>query len=418
MELTIEKLIFGGQGLAKKDGKTYCVWNALPGETVKIKILKKTRSIYEALAEEILCPSPHRIEALEPHYLSCSPWQILSFESEKKWKETIAQETFERLGGIQSLGALEMFSDFSRQFAYRNKIEYSFCENNHCLSYGLHARNSHTLIPVACCLLAEPVLNETASHILEWLWKEKLPARCLDRLIIRCNGQGHCMGGLTLNENLGIKTLPDLKSPLRGFQILYKDMCILQGGDPFLIYDLFGFKFKFGLSNFFQINTAVFEKTLQDICAALDTSKPLIDFYCGVGTIGIHLKNFSKKITLVDSHPKSIAYAKENISLNSLSNGEAMQSEAEKMTSLINEASLILFDPPRAGLHPNIIKRLLNQKPQRLIYLSCNTATCARDIKALSKSYKLKSLKLYNFFPRTPHIESLAVLDLLSKGDS
>ena len=120
MELTIEKFVFGGQGLAKKDGKTYLVWNALPGETVQAKIVKKARSVYEAISDKILVSSPDRIQAPEPHYLACSPWQILKEDAENTWKEKIAAETYERLGGLKEIPLSPILSDSTTLFRYPN----------------------------------------------------------------------------------------------------------------------------------------------------------------------------------------------------------------------------------------------------------------------------------------------------------
>ena len=145
--------------------------------------------------------------------------------------------------------------------------------------------------------------------------------------------------------------------------------------------------------------------------SALDPCEKLVDFYSGVGAIGISLKGRAQSTVLVDSHAEAIAYAKENIELNGLNNCGAILSNAEKITRLIEPDSTLIVDPPRAGLHPKVVNKILSAKPARVLYLSCNVATHARDIKNLSPGYKLKDLKLYNFFPRTPHIEALAVLD-------
>ncbi len=411
MELTIEKLVFGGQGLAKKDGKTCLVWNALPLEAVQARIVKKTHSIYEAVADEILQPSPERIAAAETHYLSCGPWQIVKWDAENEWKRKIAAETYERIGGLKEIPHPSILSDPSKQFGYRNKIEYGFSRSGSGLSFAFFERDTHSKFAIEPCLLAEDSINRSALHILAWLKKEGIPERCLKSLVVRSDNNGRTIAGLFITEALGIKTHPALNDFLAGFHIYYSEKLIHGAGEKRLTALLNGIPLKFGLFSFFQINAPVFEKTLEDMAFYLDPSKKLVDFYSGVGAIGIGLKGRYKSAVLVDSHPEAIAYAKENIELNGLKNCEAVLSSAEKMTRLIESDSILVFDPPRAGLDPKVLRKILSEKPARILYLSCDVATHARDIKILSSRYELKGLKLYNFFPRTPHIESLAVLD-------
>ena len=411
MELTIEKFVFGGQGLAKKDGKTYLVWNALPGETVQAKIVKKARSVYEAISDKILVSSPDRIQAPEPHYLACSPWQILKEDAENTWKEKIAAETYERLGGLKEIPLSPILSDSTRLFGYRNKMEYCFSPSATGLSLAFFERDSNTKCAIDSCRLEDNAIHQSATRILDWLKKEGPHEQCLKSLVIRSGTGGRTIAGLFINEALGIKTHPELDHSLTGFRIFASGKLIHGAGENNLETYLNGTPLKFGLFSFFQINVPLFEKTVEDMSVYLDPSLKLIDFYSGVGAIGISLKNRYKSAVLVEEHAEASAYAKENIERNGLKNCQAVLSTAEKITRLIEPDSIVVFDPPRAGLHPKVIKKILSEKPVRILYLSCDVATHARDIKALSPGYKLKSLKLYNFFPRTPHIESLAVLD-------
>ncbi|MBI4432376.1 MAG: class I SAM-dependent RNA methyltransferase [Candidatus Omnitrophica bacterium] len=411
MELSIEKLVFGGQGLAKKDGKTYLVWNALPGETVRVKVVKKAHSVYEAIAEEVLTPSPDRVEAIETHSLSCSPWQILKFEAENAWKQKIAQETYERLGDLKNSAPIPIVSNAAQQTGYRNKIEYSFSSSPKGLSLAFFERDSHTKQAIPFCCLADDAIQKRTDHILDWLKKEGPHERCLKSLVIRSDSQGRSIAGLFLEEAVGIKTHPALNESLTGFHIYAAKKPILEAGEKSLTTSLNGTALTFGLFSFFQINTPLFEKALLDMAGHLEPSSKLVDFYSGVGAIGISLKKHVESAILVESHAEAAAYAKANIKRHHLKNYEAILSETETITRLITSDSTVIFDPPRAGLHSRVLRKILAEKPIRILYLSCDIATHARDIKALSGAYKLKDLKLYNFFPRTPHIESLAVLE-------
>jgi 23S rRNA (uracil1939-C5)-methyltransferase len=410
MQLTIEKLIFGGQGLAKKDGKTYLVWNALPGETVRARIVNKARSVYEAIAEEILNPSLERVPAAETHYLSCGPWQTLAFEAENKWKQKIASETYEKLGGLKIKAPPPIVFD-AREYGYRNKMEYNFLSSPSGTSLAFFERNSNTKLLIDDCLLADEAIRQNTRKILDWLRKEGPHEHCLQNLVLRSDGAGGVIGGLFLSEAIGVKTHPPLDNSLVGFHIHASGKLIHSAGEKSLTIHLSGAALEFGLFSFFQINTPLFEKALDDMRGHIDWSAKLVDFYSGVGAVGIGLGKNCKNLTMVESGKEAFAYAKKNSEQNSLKNCRVILSSAEKMTALIESDAIIIFDPPRAGLDSKIIQKVLSARPFRVLYLSCDIATHARDIKLLSSGYRLRDLKLYNFFPRTPHLESLAVLD-------
>lgn len=406
-----DKLVFGGQALAKKDGASYLLWNALPLEEVRARILKKHRSVYECVAEEILKASPERIRESEAHFLCCSPWQILSWEAENRWKEVIALETYRRIGKIDSLESLAIHSDPSKPFGYRNKMEYRFCRSNGVLSFALYERDTNIKVPIETCILAEPAVNRHALSVLQWLRVERISENCLESLVVRSDNTGHTLASLFLTEELGIKTHPPLDDYCVGFEIRSLKKRILGTGQDWLESSLLGTKLRFGFSSFFQIHTALFEQTLTDLEPHLDPAKKLVDFYSGVGTIGLSLQGNARGVTLVESYAEATRFASENIRLNGFENCRAHCSSAEKMTGAIESDCILVLDPPRAGLDEKVVRRILSAKPSRVLYLSCNPTTHARDIRLLSVAYQLKDLRLYNYFPRTPHIEALAVLE-------
>lgn len=419
IELSIGKLVFGGQALAEANGKTYLVWNAVPGERVRARVLKKKKGIYDAVATEILERSPDRLDARENHYLSCSPWQILTPAAEDQWKLAIAAEAYERLGAIRSPSVMKLESDPGNSYGYRNKMEYNLTDAGG-LKLAFFERDTHRRVAADPCLLADPVINKTAEHLLDWLRREGIAATCLKTLIIRANERGQSLADLFIMEELKLAGLPDLPEYCRGLQIYYSDpkspasvpnKLLATRGDNFLTAHLGQADLKFGLLSFFQVNIALFRKTLDEIRDYTDPGKSFTDFYSGVGAIGLGLHGHYEKCVLVDSNEEAVRYARDNIQANGFTNCEAILAPAEKVTQAIQSDTVLMLDPPRAGLHDKVTAKILQEKPVRVLYLSCNPATHARDLKALSAAYTLKELKIYNFFPRTPHIESLAVLD-------
>ena len=216
------------------------------------------------------------------------------------------------------------------------------------------------------------------------------------------------------------KSYPALTDTLKGFHLYYlthkspasvPTKLLYSAGQDYLIATLKETKLKFGLLSFFQINLPVFDMALSDIAAYLHPHMPTIDYYSGVGAISLPLSMNRDAATLIDNNAEAIRYATENIEMNNRKNCEVICTPSEDMADIISPDKMIILDPPRAGLHERLIRRLLIRKPPRIIYLSCGLDTQARDLKLLSEEYTLSFLKLYNFFPRTPHIEGLAVLD-------
>ncbi|MCP2521121.1 methyltransferase, partial [SCandidatus Aminicenantes bacterium Aminicenantia_JdfR_composite] len=240
-----------------------------------------------------------------------------------------------------------------------------------------------------------------------------MPINILKTLILRCNDKNEVLAGLFIKENFNFNNYPLLDESLKGFQIhlsnplspaSVSDEKLFEQGQDFLEIITRGKKLKFGLLSFFQINFVLFKIVLEDISEFLDSSKSAIDYYSGVGAISLPLSSEFKDCILVDNDKEAIYYADENIRENQINNCKTIYKSAEKTTELIDKNKIIIFDPPRAGLHKKIIRKILLEKPIRIIYLSCNPSTQARDIQLLQSSYEIKFLRLYNFFPRTPHI--------------
>jgi len=420
--LPIEKLVAGGQGLGRtEEGKAAFVWNALPGETVTIEVLDNKKTHLEGIAREIVQTSPDRIPPQEESFLSTSPWQIMNFETENYWKRAIAAEQYSKIGDlILDANSLQIATD-GIEYGYRNKMEFSFAEHQEKMSLAFFERGKKVKIPVEGSTLASKEINAVASELLDWINTVQIPLRSLKAMIVRSNPKGEVIAGLFIKDKLSFDHYPSVTRPLVGFQLYYSTHkspasvpteLLYTTGQNYLITEIFETKLKYGIFSFFQINQPIFEQALKDIAAFLDPKTPVVDYYSGVGAISLPLSLNRPQTTLVDNNSEAIEYANENITLNTRA-ATAHCAPAEKLTEYITADATILLDPPRAGLHENVVKTLLQKKPQRIIYMSCDIATHARDLRLLGQGYSLVFLKLYNFFPRTPHIEGLAVLEKL-----
>jgi 23S rRNA (uracil1939-C5)-methyltransferase len=428
MNVHIDKLVFGGQGMGRTDdGKIAFVWDAIPGEDAELDVIKNKANLVEANAFRILTPAPERIAPREKHYLSCSPWQILSFDAENAWKVKMAQETYEKIGGF-ALPNLDIVTDPDAQYGYRNKIEYSFTEIPSLdkgglgrvleVTFAFFERGRRYKTAIETCELASAAINETANIILSWVNEQHIPTRSLKTLIVRSNQPGETIAALFIKDRLTFPSYPKLPPTCLGFQIYYSThkspaavptALLYESGQQWLTETVRGRTFKYGIFSFFQINIPLFATVLEEITKHIDQKTPVVDLYSGVGAIGI-ATHANQPLTLVEINDEATAYAKENIAKNNINHAEAILAPAERALDAITGNATLLLDPPREGLHDDVVKTILKVLPQTIIYLSCNLATHARDLAKLATVYDRTFLRLYNFFPRTPHIEALCVL--------
>lgn len=413
-EVEINKIVHGGQGLGEMpDGRKVFVWGALSGEKVRIRVIKKKRSYVEAIAEEVILASPERVEPREPDvYLSTSPWQIVSLEAENNYKKQIVNELFTQ--------AHVDLPDFSVKTAgsswnYRNKMEYSFWGDDDGLHLALHRRGSHLKVKLTGSVLAMPALDQTAQDICNELRKLDIRAGDLKTIIVRSSQSGQTVASLFVKPQKFPQI--DLPQSVQGLRVYHSNPKSPASVPTKLLYEkgsghisdlLLGQKFLYDADSFFQVNLPIFEEALKDIRVALKNNQQIVDMYSGVGSIGLSVAE--KQVDLIELDPATATMARTNAAESGLQT-EVIETSTEKALDYIRADLPVIFDPPRAGLHAKVTERTLEVKPPQIVYLSCNPATQARDLAELAKEYKITDFKAYNFFPHTPHIETLAILE-------
>ncbi len=412
-------MIPGGVSLGTEEsGKKIFFWNALPGEKVTdFEIIKTKSSFTEAIATNVINDSDFRVVPRDEHFLSTSPWQIMDFGYEQKTKAELVVEIF-REHGIE-IETPEIFTD-SCDYFYRNKMEYALYWDNDAdkISLAFHVRGSHRKIPVKHSSIERPEIFAAAQKIVDDLNARHEEARKYQSLLLRCNQIGEVSGGLFENG----KPHPVFKN---------------------LTDTILGHEYSYSPNGFFQINLPVYEMVLTEIKKHITTDK-VLDLYAGVGTIGLSVAR-DKKLTLVEVDKsaysemlRNVAMANKHLLEGPPERGSARMSGArpwrrdgrtqpersvfgaidaildksENVTDYIEPDQTVILDPPRAGCDKKLIEKLLEITPEKIVYLSCNPATQARDIKFLMEKYHIDTTKIYNFFPHTPHIESLFVLSL------
>jgi 23S rRNA (uracil1939-C5)-methyltransferase len=424
-KVTLDKIVGGGQSLGTLEyGKKAFIWGALPGETAEVQITKKKSGFVEGIATEIYEPSPQRIAPRdEESYLSTSPWQIMTFEAEQHYKAALIEEAFE-LHDIVLPQAIEVYTN-GQEFEYRNKIEFSWWWDKEAnqLDLAFFRRGTHGKIPVETTSLAHPAINKAAQRLRDILRKrEGVQAFQLKTTIVRCSQQGNVAMQLYVKdeafENLTDEELDGLQ--VAGFELIFSNpkspasvitKRLQQWGEITLTDTILDVPFTYATEGFFQINIPVYEQALRDMKHWIEAGKPVVDLYSGVGTIGLTIGG--ENVTMVEINEHAVREMQRNITaLQREQAAKAILAPSETALEHITKDATIIVDPPRAGLHEDVVKKLLETKPARIIYLSCNPVTQARDIARLAESYGVKSHRGYNFFPRTPHIEHLAVLDI------
>jgi len=412
MEVEIEKLVHGGQGLGTlADGRKVFVWGALPGEKVTVRILKGKRSYAEAIIEEVLVPSPLRVEPRESNYLATSPWQIVTFDAENDYKKRIVQELF-----TQAHIALPDFdmTTAGDDWHYRNKMEYSFWGDDDGLHLALHNRGSHQKTIVTGSELALPAVDKAAMAVLAELQKNNPRAGDLKTIIIRCSQEGEAVVSLFVKLNKFVEL--NLPAGVKGLRVYHSNpkspasvptKLLYEKGDASLHDTLLGRDFTYDVDSFFQVNLPIFEKALESIKSHCQADE-IVDMYAGTGSIGLSVA--AKSVRLIELDPATVAMARVNAQ-GSPVEAEVVESSTEKVLEYIASDKPVIFDPPRAGLHDKVVAETLEKLPPQVVYLSCNPATQARDLAKLQEAYDMTYFEAFNFFPHTPHIETLAVLE-------
>ena len=424
----MEKIVGGGQAIGTlDDGRKAFVWGGLPKELVTIRVTKKKSHFVEGVVTEIIEKSPERITPRDENsYLSTSPWQIMPMSSEQFQKISLIEEAFS-LHNITLPEKIKVFSD-GVEFNYRNKVEFSWfgdtTENStkETLDLAFFKRGGKGKVIVDGTSLAHPSINKLAIEIRDLLRTKPIVARQLKTLLIRSDQQGNAVWQLYVKDKIENLISDDEAKLLSaaGGEIIYSNPKspasriterLNKFGDTTLSDTILGVAFNYACEGFFQVNIPVYEKALSDMKAWINCNEklPILDLYSGVGTIGLTIGG--DDVTLVEINEHAVAEMQRNIAKLNRPSAKAILAPSEKSLECITGEQIVIVDPPRAGLHADVTNRLLETEPPRIIYLSCNPVTQARDVSLLQEKYEIVHHQGYNFFPRTPHIEHLVVLD-------
>ncbi|MEG1822658.1 MAG: class I SAM-dependent RNA methyltransferase [Clostridiales bacterium] len=404
---TVESLDFFGQGIIKEDGKCIFVKNALPGEVVSYELLKNNKKFAKGETTEIEKSSAQRIDAPCPHYGVCGgcQFQHVSYEEEVKAKEDHVKNVLRRIGGFKDIPFLPMDKN-TKQFAYRNKVVWHLEKGK----TGFFKENSKSFLPISSCLLLEDALNEATAVI------DTLDLKGIETLAMRSNEKGEIamviQGKIAKDEIVKIeKSCPNIHS-------IYVDNYI-HGNKDFSI-SLGKIPFELSPKSFFQVNRQTAADMLDFAKEALGNDKKdvLLDLYCGVGAVGIYLADNFKNLYGIESFKEAVGYAEKNAKAQGVK-AQFMAGKIEntltEMLENINKADVVVVDPPRSGLDKKVAKTIKDYGSNEILYISCDPGTMSRDLYVLSDKYTIKTIKPFNLFPRTAHVECVVLMSRVSK---
>ena len=459
IELAITTSGFGGKAIGRRDGVVFFVTGAVPGDRVRAVVLHRRKNFVEAAMSQLLEASGDRTEPRCQHFGTCGGchWQNLAYLRQLEEKRLHVQDLLSRIGGVTVKVPATIASE--RTYNYRNKMEFSFGTNRWLsrqeidsghpvakgFALGLHVPRRHDkLVDIQECFLQSPdsaeILNRVREIALDRGWSpydSRSHRGFLRNLVIRTSeASGEILVGLITTraekvrmEWLGSRLRSEFKEITSLVNAVNQTRSPVAAGNEIIVFGsgeitetIGNLSFQIPLTGFFQPNTLQAARLYHLIRELAETKgrEVLFDVYCGMGCVGLFLAPGVARVFGFENDSQSVENARSNARKNGLRNIQFQvcdASEAFSRESLrrFGQPDIIVLDPPRPGLHKSVVKRLLRVLPRRIVYVSCNPATQARDISDLRSSYRVSAVQPIDMFPQTPHIECVVRLDRIGK---
>jgi 23S rRNA (uracil1939-C5)-methyltransferase len=447
LELSIDTLAFGGRGVARHDGVVVFVAGGLPGDRVRARVVKVKQRHGEAVRVETLSFGPDHVAAPCPHFGTCGGcrWQDLAYERQLEHKQAQIGDALQRIGGLSDYELMQIVPAV-KQFGYRNKLEYTWTRTPDGPAPGFHeAGRWDAVLALETCLLAGPNGNAVREVFRDWARAQELEAYeqndglgYLRHLVVRegiRTGEVLCIlvtspgeyPDFEALERLVAERCPAVVGVLHAINEGSADStqglaaCVVFGRGWFEE-ELLGLRLRVSAGSFLQTNTEMTDLLYTEAVrrAALTGREVVWDLYSGLGSIALALAGGAARVIGVEIVEEAVERARENALLNGVANAEFVVGDAAKAIRPLLEEGLprpdvVVVDPPRAGLTPRAVRRVVELYPKRLVYVSCNPTTLAGNGKLLDEAgYKLTSVRPFDLFPHTPHVECVATFE---RGD-
>ena len=392
MELLIEKLDNEGNGLSHVNDKIIFIPKCLEEELVDIDIIKETKKYYIGRLKKVLNPSNKRIDSPCKYFNKCGGCNLLNlkYEDTLKYKENKIKEIFKKyLDYNLDVNVIESDDKLN----YRNKLILHI-ENK---SIGLISLDNK-LFDIDECYL----VNESINNIIKYI---KFLNITNGKVLIRSNNVNELLISIDTEDNIELNNIDNnIKGIILNSKLVY--------GEDYFIESINNLKFKVSYNSFFQINRSINSKLFNIINENINENDKVLDLYCGVGSLGINTSLKANKVLGIDNLGSNIKDANENKKINNIKNIEFICGDASIFPKYIDkDIDTIIIDPPRNGLNKFTLQNILDYKPNRIIYVSCDPFTLVRDLKELFNVYNLNKYYLLDMFPYTHHVESICILE-------
>jgi 23S rRNA (uracil1939-C5)-methyltransferase len=451
LELDVDQIAFGGRGICRVDGMAVFVDQAVPGDRVTARIYKKKKSYAEARVIEMIEPSAHRVEAPCPYSGICGgcKWQFLDYERQLIYKRQHVQEALAHIGGIHDVRVHPTIAS-DRIFGYRNKMEFSCAERRWLLpeemgrddvdtgmALGLHVPGTfYKVLDIEACLLQPDLGNAILSDVRQYIRNSPLPVYGLRShegfwrfLVLRHSAalDQWMVNIVTASENAAqvqpladqlfqkydrvVSVVNNITARKSGVAVGEREIRLC--GQAVIVDQIGDCAFELSANSFFQTNT-LGARRLYDTAkeyAGLTGAERVVDLYCGAGTIAIYLADGAREVIGLELVESAVADARRNGLRNGVENCRFMAGDIRDTLARVDvPPEVMIIDPPRAGMHQDVVAQVLAMAPERIVYVSCNPATLARDIALLKEAYQVIEVQPVDMFPHTFHIESVAKL--------
>jgi len=441
IELDLDDLANGGDCVGHYNGLAVFVDGGIPGEKVQAKVTQKKKNYARAELIEVLDTVPSRVNPECPVFSDCGGCQLqhIDYEEQLVHKEKTIKDLLERIGGMEDV-KLNSVIAAEPNLAYRNKAQFPLAEDREAkIVSGFYQQGTHQLVAYDSCHIQHPLINRIANKTLEIAnefgvsaYDEKKHKGFLRHLLVRvgiCTNQAMLI--LVTNGNKFplvkeisekiMEEVPELVGIIQNINTRKTNVIMgnenkVQVGEDYY-YDFIGdVKYAISPQSFFQVNTLqaakLYDKVLE--YAQLTGKELVLDAYCGIGSISLYLAKQARKVIGIEEVSEAIKDANKNAQLNEIENCEFISGKVEdKLAEILNRGEnpdIIVFDPPRKGLADSVIEAVLKTLPSKIIYVSCNPATLARDLKKLTGIYDIKEVQPVDMFPHTYHVEVIIMM--------
>lgn len=433
--LDIESLSTSGDGVAHIDGYTLFVSSAIAGDRVSAQVTKLNKTYGFAKTMKILSPSPDRTLPKCGHFYECGGCQLMcmSYSAQCAFKRRLISDALQRIGGVN---CDVDFCGAPSAYRYRNKMVFPFSEKG---EWGFYKNSSHDVVQLNDCLLGDDLNPKIMDCIKDFFRKKKIKpydehthSGVLRRVFIRNSSDGGIMVVISVNadkitgQDELVHELRRLSDRVRSIilnvntkrtNLVLGDKNTTLYGKPTISDTLCGFRYDISPHSFFQINHAQTEQLYKKAIeyANISSDDIVFDLYCGIGTISLYAAKYARKVIGVEIVPDAIMNARMNAEKNGISNAEFYCAAAEdivpKLAAADDKPNTVILDPPRKGSDEKTLSAIALASPERIVYVSCNPATLARDVKFLSENgYFVKNATGFDLFPQTVHVETIVLL--------